>query len=60
MRSWGWKIYCGLQDLLTQEEGLDLAEFALVAALVSTAGVVALSWISTEVVGMLSSLNSAW
>jgi Flp pilus assembly pilin Flp len=49
-----------LQDLLTQEEGLDLAEFALVAALVSTAGVVALSWISTEVVGMLSSLNSAW
>jgi Flp pilus assembly pilin Flp len=60
MRSWCCKIYLGLQDLLIREEGLDLAEFALITALVSVAGMAMLSGIATQVVAMFNSLNSAW
>jgi len=60
MRSLCCKIYFGLQDLLAREEGLDLAEFALITALVSVAGVAGLGAIANKVVGMLTSLQTAW
>jgi Flp pilus assembly pilin Flp len=60
MRSWYWKTYLGLQDLLKREEGLDLAEFSLITALVSVAGIAMLGGIATKVVNMLTSLNTAY
>jgi Flp pilus assembly pilin Flp len=60
MRSWCCKIYFGLQVLLAREEGLDLAEFALITALVSVAGVAGLGSIAVKVVTMLNSLQTAW
>jgi Flp pilus assembly pilin Flp len=60
MRSWCWKIYLGLQDLLTREEGIDLAEFALITALISIGGMAMLGGIATKVVNMLSAMNTAY
>jgi Flp pilus assembly pilin Flp len=60
MRSWYWKRHLELQDLMTREEGIDLAEFALITALISVAGISLLGSISGQVVNMLSSVNSAW
>jgi Flp pilus assembly pilin Flp len=60
MRSCCWKIYLGLQDLLTREEGIDLAEFALITALISIGGMAMLGGIATKVVNMLSAMNTAY
>jgi Flp pilus assembly pilin Flp len=54
------KIYFGLQVLLTREDGIDLAEFALITCLISVAGMAMLSGIAAKVVGMLTSLQTAW
>jgi Flp pilus assembly pilin Flp len=60
MRSWSWKLYFGLQDLLKREEAVDLAEFALITSLVSVGGISMLSGIATHVVNMLTAMNTAW
>ena len=60
MRSWSWKMYFGLQDLLRQEDAVDLAEFALITSLISVAGISMLSGIASHVVNMLTAMNTAW
>ena len=60
MRSWCWKIHFGLQDLLKRDDGIDLAEFALITALISVAGMALLSGIANKVVGMLTAMNTAY
>jgi Flp pilus assembly pilin Flp len=60
MRSWYGKIYFGLQNLLTREDGIDLAEFALITCLISIGGMAMLSGIATKVVNMLTAMNTAY
>jgi len=60
MRSWCWKIHFGLHDLLMREEGIDLAEFALITALISIGGMAMLGGIASKVVGMLTAMNTAY
>jgi Flp pilus assembly pilin Flp len=60
MRSRCWKIYFGLQSLLAREEGIDLAEFALITCLISIGGMAMLSGIASKVVNMLTAMNTAY
>jgi Flp pilus assembly pilin Flp len=60
MRSWCWKTYFGLLNLLEREEGIDLAEFALITCLISIGGMAMLSGIATKVVNMLTAMNTAY
>ena len=58
MRSALWKIRSRLQDLVLQEEGQDLVEYALVLMIVAIAAVAAVGNLSVIVVNYFHYINT--
>jgi pilus assembly protein Flp/PilA len=52
------KLYIKMQNLLSQEEGQDLVEYALVLALISVAAVTATKALATEVIAVFSNVTT--
>ncbi len=53
------KLYCLLQNRLTEEEGQDLVEYALIIALVSVALVAGLGTLATAIGGAFTSIGAS-
>jgi pilus assembly protein Flp/PilA len=52
------KLYCMIQNLLTQEEGQDLVEYALIIALIALACVGGLKSLSTAIGTAFSNISN--
>jgi pilus assembly protein Flp/PilA len=52
------KMYVNLQCLMTQEEGQDLVEYALVVALIAFGAVVAMNGLSGQINKAFSTISS--
>jgi pilus assembly protein Flp/PilA len=51
------KLYIKFQNLLSQDEGQDLVEYALVVALISVAAVAGLNSVATAIKSVFSSID---
>jgi pilus assembly protein Flp/PilA len=52
------KMYVRLQDLLSREEGQDLIEYALIAALIALAATAAMSAVGTQIGKAFSAIST--
>ena len=53
------KLYIKIQNLLSQDEGQDLVEYALVVALVALGATAALGTLGTKLASIFGSITSA-
>jgi pilus assembly protein Flp/PilA len=44
-----WILYCGMQRLITREEGQDLIEYALVVSLIAFAATAGMTTLATDI-----------
>ena len=52
------KLYIKMQNLLSQDEGQDLVEYALVVALVALAATAALGTMGTKLAALFGTINA--
>jgi len=52
------KMYVRLQELLSREEGQDLIEYALIAALIALAATTAMKSVGTQISSVFSSIST--
>lgn len=52
------KIYIKVQDLLSQEEGQDLVEYALIVALIALAATAGMKTLATAINGAFTTLGT--
>lgn len=52
-------LYSRIQGLLSQEEGQDLVEYALVVALIALGAITAMNGLSTEITSVFSSITTS-
>jgi len=58
MRSKAWKIRLKFFHLMSQEEGQDLVEYALLIALISVAAITSLHTLANKIVGTFNAIGS--
>jgi len=54
MRHERWKLRGGLQNLLRREDGQDLVEYVLLAALISTAIITVMRAVATQLIALVN------
>jgi len=58
MRSWCWKIYLGLQDLILNEEGQDLVEYSLIILIIASAATACVGGLSGIILSYYNYINA--
>jgi pilus assembly protein Flp/PilA len=53
-----WKLYGKLQNLILQEEGQDLIEYALVVALIAFAAVASMQILANDINGTFAAIGT--
>ena len=54
-----WKTYSALRSLMSREEGQDLVEYALVAAIIALGAVATMTSLQTEILTVYGNITSA-
>ncbi len=53
------KLYIKIQDLLSQEEGQDLVEYALIVALIALAATAGIKTVGSSISGIFTNINTS-